>query len=104
MLKIVLLNKDSTEKEIQSLLKKELDLLADQVFKEVKKNTPVDTGQARSGWRKKTSDTAFEVTNAVPYVPVLDRGRHMTSRGVRGSKQAPKGIVGPSLDNIKKRN
>jgi hypothetical protein len=104
MLKVVLLNKASTEKEIQSLLKKELNLLAGQVFEEVKKNTPVDTGRARDGWKKNTSDTAFEVTNAVPYVPVLDRGRHMTNRGVRGSKQAPKGIVGPSLDNIKKRN
>jgi hypothetical protein len=28
----------------------------------------------------------------------------MTNRGMRGSKQAPKGIVGPSLDSIKRKN
>jgi hypothetical protein len=93
---------------IQSRLDRDLGSevrrLSDAVFKEVRANTPVDTGRARAGWRRQNSDKSFEITNDVPYVPVLDRGRHMTTRGMRGSKQAPKGIIGPSLDKIKGSN
>lgn len=81
-----------------------MQLLANEVYREVRKNTPVDTGRAKSGWTKTVTDKGFTVQNAVPYVPVLDKGRHMTNRGMRGSKQAPKGIVGPSLNSIKGKN
>jgi len=30
------------------------------------------------------------------YAEVLDQGRHMTNRGMRGSTQAPKGMSGPT--------
>jgi hypothetical protein len=104
MLKIQVSGVAGVEQQLQQHFKREIQQLAQAVYSEVRKNTPVDTGRARAGWRKRVDNNNFEISNAVDYVPVLDRGRHMTPRGVRGSKQAPRGIIGPSLDNIKKRN
>jgi hypothetical protein len=89
---------------LDSELKKQVKSLADEVYREVRKNTPVDTGLAKKSWTKKVQDKNFEIANTVPYIGVLDKGRHMTNRGMRGSKQAPKGIIGPSLNNIKGKN
>jgi hypothetical protein len=93
---------------IQSRLKRNLDRMVQklgvEVYTEVRAKTPVDTGRAKRGWNLKNTKSGFEIENQVPYVGVLDRGRHMTNRGMRGSKQAPKGIVGPSLKTIKGKN
>jgi hypothetical protein len=89
---------------LAAAVRSELKRLGDTVYAEVKQRTPVDTGQARAGWRKKVNSNSFTVSNAVPYIEVLDKGRHMTNRGARGSKQAPRGIVGPSLESIKGKN
>lgn len=35
------------------------------------------------------------------YANVLDKGRHMTSRGMRGSDQAPKGMTDPTIKHIR---
>ena len=91
---------NALDKELRSVVKQ----LADDVYTEVKKRTPVDTGTAKAGWRKNVKGDNFTVSNDVPYIGVLDKGRHMTNRGLRGSKQAPKGIVGPSLESIKGKN
>ena len=94
--------------DIQSRLKRNLDRMVQklgvEVYTEIKSKTPVDTGRARSGWTRKDTTGGFTIENQVPYIGVLDRGRHMTNRGMRGSKQAPKGIVGPSLKAIKGKN
>jgi hypothetical protein len=104
MLKVEFVGADSAMKSLQQQIVSETAKLAQTVFNEVRSRTPVDTGRARSGWSKQTKPNGFVVQNDVPYVPVLDRGRHMTPRGMRGSKQAPKGIVGPSLTSIKGKN
>lgn len=88
------------DKELGSAVKR----LANDLYTTVQRRTPVDTGRARQGWSKKTGNKDFVIENRVPYVPVLDKGRHMTPRGMRGSKQAPRGIVGPSLNEIKRKN
>jgi hypothetical protein len=85
-------------------LRSEVQRLGNEVYQEIKQRTPVDTGTAKAGWRKKDSTNSFTISNNVPYIEVLDKGRHMTNRGMRGSKQAPKGIVGPSLKSIKGKN
>jgi hypothetical protein len=65
----------------------------DAFYKELKKNTPIRTGRARSGWAKYkdtqigTGQTQTVITNSVPYIAPLDQG---------SSKQAPHGIVEPS--------
>lgn len=94
----------SLKKEITDALRSEVQALGKAVYQEVKQRTPVDTGRAKAGWRKSQVDNNFTISNAVPYIEVLDKGRHMTRRGMRGSLQAPKGIVGPSLESIKRKN
>lgn len=91
---------NQVDKELGSAVKR----LADDLYNTVQRRTPVDTGRARKGWSKKVAQDNFVIENKVPYVPILDKGRHMTPRGMRGSKQAPRGIVGPSLTEIKRKN
>lgn len=77
-------------REFQQFLKR----LAADVEREVKKNTPVRTGRARAGWDTQMKETGFVTENKVPYVGYLDKPYYK-------SKQAPQGIVGPSLNTIK---
>lgn len=70
--------------------------LAKEAFNVFKKNTPIKTGNARSN----TSLQGNEIHASYPYASVLDRGRHMTSSGARGSLQAPKGMTEPTIKFI----
>ena len=94
----------ATSQSLDARFRSEIRRLAADLYQEIKQRTPVDTGRARAGWSRATGKDSFVIVNNVPYAPVLDKGRHMTNRGMRGSKQAPKGIVGPSLDAIKRKN
>jgi len=71
-----------------------LATLADNVLRVIKRNTPIDKGRARRGWRKSKVLKGFSVINRVPYIGALEKGR---------SKQAPKGIVRPSIEQVKLR-
>jgi len=77
-------------------LKKELNMtikqLADEVKLDAESNTPVKTGYARSQWNKKVTQENFVVNNKVPYIERLEAG---------ASRQAPRGIIGPTLEQIK---
>lgn len=63
------------------------------------KRTPIDSGRAKRGW-KRLKEFEFNgqaqtvIRNDVPYIGVLDKGT---------SKQAPNGIVEPSVQEIKRR-
>lgn len=57
--------------------------------------TPVRSGNARRNWSRKQNKQGFEVENRVPYIERLEAGH---------SKQAPRGIVGPTLTQIKRRS
>jgi hypothetical protein len=59
---------------------------------EARKNTPIKSGRARRGWVKSTSADNFEVKNQVPYIGKLEAG---------ASRQAPRGIIGPTLTTVK---
>ena len=78
------------------------DRLAKQAFDVFRKNTPIKTGNARSN----TSLQGNEIHASYPYAAVLDKGRHMTASGARGSLQAPKGMTEPTIkfvqDTLKK--
>lgn len=104
MFNIQITRSGSLQKEIETAARSEIAWFADDLYYEIRRKTPVDTGTAQRGWRKSSTPTVHEISNNVPYVEVLDKGRHMTNRGMRGSKQAPRGIVGPSLQSIKGRN
>jgi hypothetical protein len=104
MFKLQLVDAGGLQKRLSARIRSEVQRLGQSLAREIKQRTPVDTGRAKAGWRNQNTQQGFEITNQVPYIGILDKGRHMTSRGMRGSKQAPKGMVGPSLDSIKRKN
>jgi hypothetical protein len=82
-------------RQVQSQIKN----LPQEAFQFFKDNTPIDTGNAR---RNTTLNNNRIVAN-YDYAEVLDKGRHMTNKGMRGSKQAPKGMSKPTADFIRRR-
>ena len=92
------LNTNDLEKKLQKL-EKDLNKLPQETFQEFKKNTPRKSGNAQRNTTLK-NDT---IKADYPYAGVLDKGRHMTSRGMRGSNQAPEGMTKPTLQFLKKR-
>lgn len=66
--------------------------VAAEVEKDARANTPIKTGHARAGWSKTVTPKSFTVKNQVPYIGKLEAG---------ASKQAPKGIIGPTLSQVK---
>jgi hypothetical protein len=80
-------------------IQRKLDKVPQEAYKEFVKNTPVKTGNARRNTRLKgnTIEAKYQ------YAQVLDKGRHMTNRGMRGSEQAPQGMSKPTQEFIQKR-
>lgn len=71
------------------------------VFEEIntlaKQGTPVRTGRAQRGWRVNNYSlgrTATVIDNRVPYIGILDKG---------SSRQAPRGIVEPAIEQLRRR-
>ena len=68
--------------------------------KEFKSLTPIRTGNAVRNTNLVNSN---EIHANYQYADVLDRGRHMTPKGMRGSLQAPRGMTQPFMVWAKKR-
>lgn len=77
----------------------ELRNLPKEAYKEFVDNTPEKTGNAKRSTKLKGNKIIADYN----YAGVLDKGRHMTNRGMRGSKQAPKGMTKPTIEFIKSR-
>lgn len=73
-------------------IKRQLAQVPQQAHKEFVALTPVKTGNARRNTTLKNNET-IEANYA--YAEVLNKGRHMTNKGMRGSTQAPKGMTLP---------
>ncbi len=73
-------------------LERSVDKLVTEISKKTlttaKANTPIRSGRARRSWTKREGPGLFEVQNSVPYIEQLEKGR---------SKQAPRGIVKPTV-------
>jgi hypothetical protein len=67
--------------------------ISDDLHKEIKSRTPIDTGKARRGWKQKHRRNNSTVSNKVKYIQPLEDGH---------SKQAPKGFVNQSVNKIKR--
>lgn len=80
-------------------IQRKLDKLPKEAFNEFVKNTPVKTGNAKRNTKLKGNTIHADYA----YGSVLDKGRHMTSRGMRGSEQAPQGMSKPTEEFIQKR-
>jgi hypothetical protein len=62
----------------------------------------VDVTPIKSGNAKRNTKLQGNTINAnYPYANVLDKGRHMTRRGMRGSEQAPQGMTEPTIQHIR---
>lgn len=73
-------------------IKSQLAQVPQEAYREFVALTPVKTGNARRSTKLKNNGT-IEADYA--YAEVLDKGRHMTNKGMRGSTQAPKGMTLP---------
>jgi len=80
-------------------LQNQLAELPKEAYEEFKNNTPVRTGNAK----RNTQLKGKTIQANYQYAGVLDKGRHMTNRGMRGSEQAPEGMTKPTRDFVKKR-
>lgn len=91
-MKISLIGQESLSRDLKNTLSKVVKDLAEEVFVDARQNTPYKTGNARKNWTKKVTPDSFVVENRVPYIERLEAG---------ASKQAPKGIIGPTLSQVK---
>lgn len=76
--------------------KKVRGYVMDQAYQHFRDITPVKTGNAKRNTRKVND----EIHADYPYAGVLDKGRHMTNRGMRGSTQAPRGMSFPTIQKF----
>lgn len=87
-------NVTGVQREISQALVKALREISEQTKNAAVSSTPVRSGNARRNWTKKTTARDFVVENRVPYIERLEQG---------SSKQAPRGIIGPTLDKVGKK-
>jgi hypothetical protein len=80
-------------------MRKDLGNLPKEAFQKFRDITPIASGNARN----KTRLQGNKIIGEYPYASVLDKGRHLTARGARGSKQAPKGMTQPTLQFVRDR-
>lgn len=80
-------------------IRKDLGNLPKEAYDFFKDATPIDKGNARNNTKLRGN----KIVGEYAYASVLDKGRHMTNRGARGSNQAPKGMTQPTLEFIKQR-
>jgi hypothetical protein len=92
MAKIVLTGADVINAKLAKTLTMTMRQVADETMKVAKSKTPVRTGYTKSKWKKKVTKQDFEVANRVPWIERLEAG---------ASKQAPRGIIGPTLRELK---
>ena len=72
-----------------------VDNISADLLKEVIRRSPVGkTGMFKRSWRKRGSGRNYQISNSQSYGHALEHGR---------SKQAPEGVVGPSIQTIKQR-
>lgn len=79
-------------RQIEKSVDRLLNDVSKQTLRTAKANTPIRSGRARNSWTNESSGPGhFEVSNSVPYIEQLEKGR---------SKQAPRGITKPTVRTI----
>lgn len=91
---IKLENVQGVQRDLQRAIEQTIREVAAETQKSAVVSTPVRSGNARRNWTKKTTARDFVVENRVPYIERLEQG---------SSKQAPRGIIGPTLDKVGKK-
>jgi hypothetical protein len=85
---------DLTVKRVNEQFSDFVERVVDEVVSTAPEYTPKRTGRARAGWQREGSKLDSAAVNPVPYVKYLERPYVK-------SKQAPKGIIGPTLTKVK---
>ena len=80
----------SLEREKDSFIAR----VANDILGVARGRTPIDKGRARRGWRLDSRFKMKSVVTRVPYIVHLEEGP---------SKQAPNGILGPTVREISRR-
>ena len=80
-------------------IRQEVSNLPKALHQQMVQLTPEDTGNAK---RRTRLVNNRRIEAAYAYAKVLDQGRRMTNRGMRGSVQAPKGMTSPLRDWYRK--
>ena len=88
----VIFNGDSMKRKVKVIIEAAAEGITDAVLDDVRDRSPVRSGLFKRSWRKSGSGTKYRLTNPQPYAGALERGR---------SRQAPKGVVRPAIENIK---
>jgi hypothetical protein len=78
------------------ILGKAKQAIMPRVFQTFQNSTPVKSGNAKAN----TMLVNNQIQANYPYAEVLDKGRHMTNKGMRGSNQAPKGMSQPAIKTM----
>lgn len=91
-MKVTISGLDSLRRELDLSLKDQIQRVSVETEIAARQNTPKKTGRARNSWRRETSRNDFTVENTVPYIERLEAG---------ASRQAPRGIIGPTLSQVK---
>lgn len=80
-------------------IRQDIAALPTDLHRQMVQLTPIDTGNARRRTRLVNNK---RIQAAYAYAKVLNQGRRMTNRGMRGSNQAPKGMTIPLRDWYRK--
>ena len=104
------LNDKRFQKDIKKATRFFTKTFPKKVYNEFVDNTPKDSGNARNKTKLKKTQQGSEIVAKYDYSGVLDKGLYGKPPGsangpktVRGySKQAPKGMVEPTLDYAEK--
>jgi hypothetical protein len=93
-MKLKVLGVDDALQFIGKEIEEQVDVVAQIYHEEAQRSTPIKSGRARRAWNKDVQRQGFTVENNVPYIGRLEEGY---------SKQAPKGITGPTLRRANRR-
>jgi hypothetical protein len=94
MLRIKVTGLNNANKAIQRKVDRLVEKVSDDVLVVARDKTPIRLGKARNGWKKRKLTKGAVIENRVIYIDKLDQG---------SSRQAPRGIVGPTIAEIKRR-
>jgi hypothetical protein len=94
-IKITIRGVKQTVAEVEREVSRVVDTIANDTLEVAISKTPIDKGRARRGWNlDKGPGMERNISNRVPYIVHLEDGH---------SKQAPNGILGPTIREIAKR-
>jgi hypothetical protein len=90
----VAINKSGFDKKMKQVLMTPEKVIKD-AYKFFVDTTPIDTGYAKQHTKLKLKEKT--IVAMYKYASILDKGRHRTSKGMRGSNQAPNGMTEPTI-------